>query len=632
MYAAGRIRPNTCTCIIVYMYYRAITLSAILTVAAIYTSAYVVVDRVNTNGMILMKIADALPYSKSLNLVIATPIKAYVEQQSFIEECIVNLENLRDNSKHKINIDSVIYEFKYLSNIIRDMNHMIRGNSNRKKRSRAMLPGVGEFFESFIGTASEKTIDKIYEILRQEGEKRIQIVGMLESQSNSTIKMIELIQNRYLESDKRIREIVDKLNEIIENDENEADQIMEKMQIDNLIQLLTLIILRYHSFQSKMFNHVIQQKASNYDPEIVPFKLLHEMIRNSNVSKEEYADIMYWKNMSESELYKNIKYIPMKISTMGDCIVTEINIPLLPRDKKELFQAIPAPTKMKNVFMFIKPEAPYFITNDKRDEIGYLSENDFKKCWYNVEGKLICPQNFAIYKKPRQNSNNFCELALLSNHVHDTYKCAVHTIPPRDLFIKMNEENQYYYSLFENDTVRAICNKNSTILELFDSGILTINDGCYIDNGYMQIMGQSIVNVKKDNTYFINKHQPVFKPYKKMIKTLDWKSNELLYFKDFENLKEETRKNIDMIRELKKEIVIPSVEPEKEVSFFDSYVNIACVIFGLITAILAVVTSFLQMKKKTKGINIAFNVDRNTLAEKEDKRSEKEKFEDCPNM
>lgn len=91
----------------------------------------------------------------------------------------------------------------------------------------------------------------------------------------------------------------------------------------------------------------------------------------------------------------------MRISVTNEANRTEISIPLLNTQRKELYTSIRVPSRADKIFIFIKPEAQYFITNAQNLDIGYLTETDYKKCWqhFNSDTKSIYKQLPAICKE-----------------------------------------------------------------------------------------------------------------------------------------------------------------------------------------------------------------------------------------
>lgn len=332
--------------------------------------ANVTVNTIESNGLLMKKLGNAFTYEKSINLIISTPIQDYMHQQQFIEFCIGELSNMQNHSYYKNGFENVMFELRNIMNTINEMNGIVKDLSKRDKR--ALFPIVGEIYEYFFGSASEKTVKEIWDQLDEENEKHLLISAALFNQSGHATATINAIQQKNNYIDTKIMNIIEKLNDVIIKDEENTDKVTKREKINNLIQILTLAILRYKSYQDKLMSHLINQEFTHIDPEIVPFTYLHSMLDEVELN-ENVSDNLPWKLFDETEFMNWYQMIPMKISVIAEYIIIEINIPLISIEKKEIYEAIAVPVPMENILMYIQSETPYFITNSPRNEIGFLS-------------------------------------------------------------------------------------------------------------------------------------------------------------------------------------------------------------------------------------------------------------------
>lgn len=283
----------------------------------------------------------------------------------------------------------------------------------------------------------------------------------------------------------------------------------------------------------------------------------------------------------------------MKISVVKGYLITEISIPLISVNKKELYEAFIAPFPYNKSVIYIKPEAPYFLTDAQKSEIGYLSAEEYKRCWKVNENDFICPKTFPIYT----NYNDSCLLAALSNK--NTGNCVIYALPFKNLIIKRNEENEYYFVFVKAMLMNVKCNGNTTQINLHGTGIIKIGKNCIIYNNFIQLAAHSTITVEKQNKY-------VFKNFSlkindsNIIKTHNLVVNQgdlPLLNENFENIKQKIAED-----KIAQEILLKD-QTKFDIPILEIDGN-AVILAGTIIVIVIV---FKCKKKCGKGVNVTVN-------------------------
>lgn len=549
-------------------------------------------------------------YDRSLNLIITTPFNDFLKQQEKIESYIEQLENFRNCSENRVSIDFVITEFRFILSIINDMNRVISSTPHRGKRE-AYFPVVGTVFEIFFGSASEDTTNKLWNNLKKAENRMSALSDTMFKDHGSTVRLLSSIQEKNTDTDSRIKQMLSKLNELVEQQNSENNKFFTEIQISRVIQTLSMVTTRYRSVQNKICAYLIQQRPANIDLAIIPFATLKRILNSIDTSTINQSETMPWKSIDEFEIYHYLSLIPMKLSVVNGCIVTEILIPLVLKEGKEIYEAIPAPSPLKSHLIVVKTEAPYFVTNRERSEIGYMSNTDLSKCWSDNADTLICPRSFPVHKQT--DYNHFCELAILSNEQEKSDTCNTQIIDKNDLFIKTGATNQFYYVIRNKCFLRANCNENITDITLTDTGLITINDGCYVFNTNIQIMGQSLIDVKHTDTFYTSNFSIPVRKFRRTLYQFEYNdSNIALLNKNFEQLKNdiivEQKKNHNDIKKM--HVVDDSSNSFWSYLFnFETYINLILIASGLLTSVLAVLVTCYKIKKiRNRGVNVSLNV------------------------
>lgn len=197
------------------------------------------------------------------------------------------------------------------------------------------------------------------------------------------------------------------------------------------MQRLTLVIIRYLNYQNKLLAHILSRDLVRIDPELIPIPFLRAILEEiqGKIKNEFMLSWNLWENGKAVEWYKTI---PMKATIVKKNVILEFIIPIISRTKKELYVVISTPVPSENSLMYIHPTAPYTITNEIKNEIGYLEQADLDKCWRLMGKDYICTDNFPIYNA--QNKYVYCELAILLKSHNELNNCVIKTIPKKGFF------------------------------------------------------------------------------------------------------------------------------------------------------------------------------------------------------
>lgn len=550
-------------------------------------------------------------YEKTVNIVITTPNEEYTEQQNIIEDYIEKLGALRNKSKFNFEVDGVMEEFKYIARTIADVNKVVLNTPWRQRRE-AIFPKVGSTIEWLIGSASEDTITNLKDNIANVKNQQNLISYTLFNHTSATIRTIKNIQLRNEEIDKNIRGIIHSLNDVINTTEDAAASFLNEVKIGNLIHLLTLGCMRYKHFQTKIFNSIMANTIQFLDPEIVPFDTIHEALQKLDVHQLKEEEVRYIRNMNEEGYILAADTIPMKLTVKNGCIYTELIIPILNEEEKEIYEAIPAPSISGKFFLILNIEESFFITNRNRSEIAYIPQSTLDKCWKSRHGESICPQTFVMYQ--RNAFSMYCELAILSNTTAQYgYTCAATKSDARDLFMKLSD-NEYYFAMTENCHININCNGNITHETLYGTGIITIKDGCSVYNKNIRIIGNKNTKISHVHKYTYSNYTPPIEKRKTIYKYEYDNQKISLINKNFELIQDEIIKE----QQRWKETLIKGIEYREGASIFTHlWRYIIQNVWTITGMILASLVSFLAYRKYSKHmkkqISVAVNVNHNPV-------------------
>lgn len=497
----------------------------------IFCLAEVSIEEIDSKGLLLQKMGNVYTHDKAIRLIIDTPHNEYVKQQEFISKSINMLSGLRNMSNNFHAFDNVIYELNLILNTITEINFILSNNSPRTKREASKDAWYIVMWDFVSGCLCGS----------DESERITLIAKLLNNQTEELIKTVVSIQAKNEHTDTKVQSIIEKLNELVEDINLNGAKTGHEMEVNNLIQLLTFAIIRYKSFQNKIMNYILENEPVHLDPEIFPLSIFRSILDEIDKRTNE-SDILPWRLEGDHAFINWYQIIQMTVSVNENYITTEIDIPLISTIRREIYEAIPAPFPIDNSLYFVKTEAPYFITDLGRNEIGFLSSSDFNKCVRKNRNNYFCPKDFPIYLENEENS--FCELAILLKQQEKSEYCVAVPLKARDMFIKINDFNQYYFVVFKPMIIKVNCNNNFSNEVINGTGILTINDGCNIYNNFVQITPQTVTKVRTLNKFIVSKFTPYVQTNKRIIFKYEMGKNELdILDKNFEDIKTSLTEN-----------------------------------------------------------------------------------------
>lgn len=520
-----------------------------------------------SNGLIFKPVADVYKYKEMRNVMTSIPQSYLKTQQANMATHISDLEELQKRMKNSDSFSAVVVEIKRLADALDEISNLITENSNyttktsdfttkasnlttkaynfttkTERKRRAILPFMGTFIQWAFGNPDEETKEEILELIRmntvyqQHTDRLVYEHTIFIKSLTESIKM----KNRLINDE--ISNIITTLNSTLSRFNIEANQIELQNELNIYVQVLTLHIVRYKSYQDKLLMHILSEGPIHIDPEIIPLSYLSPVI--SQMEKDLPHDQMLPFNLIQNKTTIDwYKSIPMQTSIVHKNIVFEFFIPVVARQKRVLLEVISAPFPKEGYLVYIQPQAQYILTNDIYTEISYLAQSDIDSCWkMNANKDFVCPSNLPIFNMLPQ--NNYCELTLLLQASDVSHNCEFKILPKKDLFVKIHHSDQYYYVLTKEMNFTTRCGKDIEKVSLNGTGFITVNDSCSMYNQFLRIESQSTTKLYKELNVIKNTFVPL--ALKKSDKNKFIVNNKDLYdmSKEFERLKERLQYNV----------------------------------------------------------------------------------------
>jgi IS1 family transposase len=500
-------------------------------------------DPMTSNGLIFKPVADVYKFKEMRNIMTSIPQSYLKLQQGSMATHISDLEELQGKLKNNENFKVVVNEIKKLANSLEEINDMLTGSPKISlklaRRRRAILPFVGSVIEWAFGNPDDTTKKEMLELMRKLSSNQEATDRVVLNHSIFIRSLTESIKAKNRMVNEEIASIIRNLNSTLSRFNATANEIELQNELNIYTQVLTLYIVRHKSYQDKILMHILSNTPIHIDPEIIPLPYLSPIIVEieKSLGNDQMLPFNLIPNRTTIDWYK---YIPMRTSIVEKNIVFEFFIPVVTRAKKQLLEVISAPFPKGEHLVYIQPQSQYILTNDINTEIAYLTQSNINECWkLNGDKQFVCPSSFPIFNMLPQ--DNYCELTILLKTHHSSHNCVFKILPKKDLFIKIQKSDQYYYVVNKEMNFTTKCGEKDDMISLNGTGFITINDSCSIYNQFLRIESQSTTGLYKNMNYVQNTFTPIINknPDKYKFIINDKELNDLN--KEFEKIKEKLK-------------------------------------------------------------------------------------------
>lgn len=419
------------------------------------TKAIIEIRPIQTNGLLFEYKGTVFIVEEIWKVHSKMSIKQYLLEPINLENRIIELkviQQMQNSTEVTQSLSMLMDEIQKLIFNINQLNTIIHDNSKQKRD--AWVPIVGTAYQYLFRIPDEHTTNEIFHRLIELERADLSSKTMIANNTVLTLDIVENIQQKYNYTQNQVEILIKEIEEImLQNLSNERDK-----QIIVNTQILILAITKYNNLQLKILDYLTCNKIKFLDPELFPFFAIEKTLKEVNDRLDMTRTLPRMNQLGKILWYKTIQ---MKINIHEGEIIFELSIPVISRNKKQLYAVHSTPILNNDSLIYIEPEAPFIVTNEIKNEIGFLSQTELSNCIAIEEEYYLCTNSFAIYN--RHTNNNYCELISLLNAEEPIHNCVVKEIPKRNMIIKIPDTNQYYFIAVEPIAVIAQCGHNFTV-------------------------------------------------------------------------------------------------------------------------------------------------------------------------
>lgn len=361
------------------------------------------------------------------------------------------------------------FELQHYNNILIDnkMKHETRVR-------RGLINGVGYLANSLFGVLDEQFAEQYQRDINliRQNEKHLGALwknqtSIIEAEHNLLKRTEESFQKQHKIIHQhliKLEQSVTSMNKELTNAERMAQFTIVAMATNNLLSQLktiqdTLLETITNIYNGRINIHVIDPQQLQQELNIISGHLITDVtLPIENVA---------------TELHNIYHLLKIKARITNNYMIMEIRIPLISRDRYDLYNAIPIPYTVANHMSSIIPIETHIAINLQKDAYIPISENNLEHCIIRDSSTYLCYLKTPIYKF--QNNNNLCVRDETQNH-----KCKITTTACQNRWINLKKNNQYLYFCCQECQFRTLCKDQVTAKILTNTNIINIEESCVV--------------------------------------------------------------------------------------------------------------------------------------------------------
>ncbi|KAF9406050.1 hypothetical protein HW555_013436 [Spodoptera exigua] len=175
---------------------------------------------------------------------------------------------------------------------------------------------------------------------------------------------------------------------------------------------------------------------------------------------------------AQTELSKVFPLLRVKARMTKQYLIFEIRIPLVNRERYDLYQLIPIPGQQDNITITVIPVSDYIAIDLRKDTYLTMTKQDIQQCIQNGEYNRLCQSRKPVFQFKSEDS-----LCVKNKY---TDRCLTDVAACRNNWIELNKINTYLFHCCGQCTIRIICERQITATQITKAGVIALNSDCVI--------------------------------------------------------------------------------------------------------------------------------------------------------
>lgn len=333
----------------------------------------VVIKEFNTNGLLFQPLGNVYIYETTWKVISSLEMQNFQEEFKLLTEQLQQLTDFKSQIEQEqgnkfdlMTIEILIIEINKLIDTIGEINTILIEKENIHRNKRAILPIIGTVIEFLFGNPDEDTMKSQIIKLNSLKNENKQLEYLTLNQTLFTEKLVETIKQTNKKFNTEFNQLINQI--MIIKVELKKEKLISSFLVN--VQIMTISIIRYAKYQSHILDAVLQRQNIQLNPEIIPYSKLKSILEKIQLNLES-TQMLPTEIILKNKKINLYKLITMTTKIIDDKIIFEIQIPILSRNKKNLYYIVSTPTPIGDKLYYIEPKTSFIITNKLQNEISY---------------------------------------------------------------------------------------------------------------------------------------------------------------------------------------------------------------------------------------------------------------------
>ncbi|KAF9815736.1 hypothetical protein SFRURICE_009253 [Spodoptera frugiperda] len=432
----------------------------------------------------LTEINKALYFDKMSNmqfirdewkLIVYYDMDPYWEGSTTFKKYLEQINNVCEKASNKAICDIILLQLNHSYDELQYYDTMLLSQHFKEsmRKRRGLIDGVGYVANSLFGVLDQRFADKYEKDISLIKENEKTLARLWKNQTSVVEAEYNLLKRTESAINRQHKVIHQHLNNLTQAT-NTLSKNVQEQEVMNELALSTIIatnmLSKLKSIQDTLIESITDIHHGMFSAHVLsPGQLRDQLsIISGQLSRELSLPI----ENTQTELSKVFPLLRVKARMTKQYLIFEIRIPLVNRERYDLYQLIPIPGQQGNTTVTVIPVSDYIAIDLRKDTYLAMTKQDIQQCIQNGEYTRLCHSRKPVYQFKSEDS-----LCIKSKN---TDKCLTAVAACRNSWIELNKINTYLFYCCGQCTIRIICERQFTATQITKAGVITLDSDCVI--------------------------------------------------------------------------------------------------------------------------------------------------------
>jgi len=348
-----------------------------------------------------------------------------------------------------------------------------------KLAKRGLINIIGTFEKWAFGILNEDDLTEIDEQIKaHSGQNKItlDLINIQTRIVQSTLNNFNNVTQTINENTIKLKTTLDQLICDVNNSIQNTQTIDISQTLTQHLVFFNIILSEFNQETEELIESIIWGQNGQLHPSIINPKTIINQLKEIKKILPQHLSIP--QNPEKINNFLDfLKLLTISLNFMDTYLIYTIYIPLCEVDNYIIYHITPFPVPINSYnYIFIKPSSEYLAISQDNEKFVIFTQQDYMMCRHSMDIKICNPHNIII-----RNTHDTCEVQLFIDPQKLPVSCDVRHIKTSITFYKkLILKNSWIYASSESNTATLVCPENSKTLKILGTGILSINESCYI--------------------------------------------------------------------------------------------------------------------------------------------------------